>query len=42
MDKLFRKDAFNYHALGRPGKIEVVPQNRIQLNEIFRWPIHPA
>lgn len=25
MDKLFRKDAFNYHALGRPGKIEVVP-----------------
>lgn len=25
MDKLFRKDAFNYHALGRPGKIQVVP-----------------
>lgn len=25
MDKLFRKDAFNYHALGRPGKIEVIP-----------------
>ncbi|MBC8321685.1 MAG: NADP-dependent malic enzyme [Bacteroidetes bacterium] len=25
MDKLFRKDALNYHALGRPGKIEVVP-----------------
>jgi len=25
MDKLFRKDAFKYHALGRPGKIEVVP-----------------
>jgi malate dehydrogenase (oxaloacetate-decarboxylating)(NADP+) len=25
MDKLFRKDAFNYHELGRPGKIEVVP-----------------
>jgi len=25
MDNLFRKDAFNYHALGRPGKIEVVP-----------------
>ncbi len=25
MDKLFRKDAFNYHALGRPGKLEVVP-----------------
>ncbi len=25
MDKLFRQDAFNYHALGRPGKIEVVP-----------------
>ncbi len=25
MDKLFRKDALNYHELGRPGKIEVVP-----------------
>lgn len=25
MDKLFRKDALNYHALGRPGKIEVIP-----------------
>jgi malate dehydrogenase (oxaloacetate-decarboxylating)(NADP+) len=25
MDKLFRKDAFKYHELGRPGKIEVVP-----------------
>ena len=25
MDKLFRKDAFNYHALGRPGKVEVIP-----------------
>ncbi len=25
MDKLFRKDAFSYHALGRPGKIEVIP-----------------
>lgn len=25
MDNLFRKDAFNYHAMGRPGKIEVVP-----------------
>ena len=25
MDKLFRKDAFKYHALGRPGKIEVIP-----------------
>ncbi len=25
MDKLFRKDAFKYHALGRPGKLEVVP-----------------
>jgi len=25
MDNLFRKDAFNYHAQGRPGKIEVVP-----------------
>lgn len=25
MDNLFRKDAFNYHALGRPGKIEVIP-----------------
>ncbi len=25
MDKLFRKDAFNYHAMGRPGKLEVVP-----------------
>jgi len=25
MDKLFRKDAFNYHSLGRPGKIEVIP-----------------
>lgn len=25
MDKLFRKDAFNYHALGRPGKLEVIP-----------------
>jgi len=25
MDTLFRKDAFNYHALGRPGKLEVIP-----------------
>ncbi len=25
MDNLFRKDAFNYHSQGRPGKIEVVP-----------------
>jgi malate dehydrogenase (oxaloacetate-decarboxylating)(NADP+) len=25
MDKLFRKDALNYHALGRPGKLEVIP-----------------
>jgi len=25
MDKLFRQDAFNYHALGRPGKLEVIP-----------------
>ncbi len=25
MDKLFRRDAFSYHALGRPGKIEVIP-----------------
>ncbi len=25
MDALFRKDAFKYHALGRPGKIEVIP-----------------
>ncbi|MBS4057894.1 MAG: NADP-dependent malic enzyme [Bacteroidales bacterium] len=25
MDKLFNKDAFNYHALGRPGKLEVIP-----------------
>jgi malate dehydrogenase (oxaloacetate-decarboxylating)(NADP+) len=25
MDSLFRKDALNYHALGRPGKIEVIP-----------------
>ncbi|MBK9292127.1 MAG: NADP-dependent malic enzyme [Bacteroidetes bacterium] len=25
MDKLFFKDALNYHALGRPGKLEVVP-----------------
>ena len=25
MDTLFRKDAFAYHAEGRPGKIEVVP-----------------
>jgi malate dehydrogenase (oxaloacetate-decarboxylating)(NADP+) len=25
MDNLFRKDALNYHSLGRPGKIEVVP-----------------
>ncbi|NOU47485.1 MAG: NADP-dependent malic enzyme [Bacteroidales bacterium] len=25
MDKLFNKDALSYHALGRPGKIEVVP-----------------
>jgi malate dehydrogenase (oxaloacetate-decarboxylating)(NADP+) len=25
MDNLFRKDAFNYHSQGRPGKLEVVP-----------------
>jgi len=25
MDTLFRKDAFDYHAKGRPGKLEVVP-----------------
>ncbi len=25
MDKLFRKDALDYHASGRPGKVEVVP-----------------
>lgn len=25
MDKLFKKDALDYHELGRPGKIEVVP-----------------
>jgi len=25
MDNLFRKDAFIYHSMGRPGKIEVVP-----------------
>ncbi len=25
MDSLFRKDAFIYHSMGRPGKIEVVP-----------------
>jgi malate dehydrogenase (oxaloacetate-decarboxylating)(NADP+) len=25
MDSLFRKDAFNYHSQGRPGKLEVVP-----------------
>lgn len=25
MDNLFRKDALNYHAKGRPGKIEVIP-----------------
>ncbi|MEA3504599.1 MAG: NADP-dependent malic enzyme [Bacteroidota bacterium] len=25
MDNLFRKDAFEYHSKGRPGKIEVVP-----------------
>lgn len=25
MDNLFRKDAFSYHAEGRPGKIEVIP-----------------
>ena len=25
MDKLFYKDALNYHAQGRPGKLEVVP-----------------
>lgn len=25
MDSLFRKDALNYHAKGRPGKIEVIP-----------------
>jgi malate dehydrogenase (oxaloacetate-decarboxylating)(NADP+) len=25
MDKLLRKNAFEYHALGRPGKLEVVP-----------------
>ncbi|MCD4698182.1 MAG: NADP-dependent malic enzyme [Bacteroidales bacterium] len=25
MDNLFRKDAFNYHSKGRPGKIEVIP-----------------
>lgn len=30
MDKLFRKDAFNYHALGRPGKIEVIPTKPYQ------------
>jgi len=30
MDKLFRKDAFNYHALGRPGKVEVVPTKPYQ------------
>ncbi len=25
MDSLFKKDAFNYHSQGRPGKLEVVP-----------------
>ncbi|MBN2173441.1 MAG: NADP-dependent malic enzyme [Bacteroidales bacterium] len=25
MDTLFRKDAFEYHAKGRPGKLEVIP-----------------
>jgi len=30
MDKLFRKDALNYHALGRPGKVEVVPTKPYQ------------
>jgi malate dehydrogenase (oxaloacetate-decarboxylating)(NADP+) len=25
MDKLFYKDALNYHAMGRPGKLEVIP-----------------
>lgn len=25
MDKLFTKDALQYHALGRPGKLEVIP-----------------
>jgi len=25
MDKLFRKDALNYHESGRPGKLEVIP-----------------
>ena len=25
MDNLFRKDAFNYHSQGRPGKLEVIP-----------------
>ncbi len=25
MDKLFRKDAFHYHEMGRPGKLEVLP-----------------
>jgi len=25
MDNLFRKDAFNYHSKGRPGKLEVIP-----------------
>lgn len=25
MDKLFNKDALNYHAMGRPGKLEVIP-----------------
>jgi malate dehydrogenase (oxaloacetate-decarboxylating)(NADP+) len=25
MDNLFRKDAFIYHSMGRPGKIEVIP-----------------
>jgi malate dehydrogenase (oxaloacetate-decarboxylating)(NADP+) len=30
MDKLFRKDALDYHSSGRPGKIEVVPTKPYQ------------
>lgn len=39
---LRKQQALEYHAKGRPGKIEVVPTKEAKPNEIFRWLIRPA
>ena len=39
MNNMDKKQALHYHAMGRPGKIEVVPTKPHSTNMIFHWPI---